>query len=693
MTQPYWINEYFVDPSRNHLCYKGEEIQIPKKELAVLTLLAENAGTVVSHDDLMEHIWGDSVVSPNTLQRYIAQLRKVFGDDSKKQAVIKTYPKVGYSLQATVKWQTQSVSSSLKSTKRNYTHLFLAVFLMLIIGAYLCFKKTDKPLIKLNSLTPITASDTDEITPRYSPDGKYLVYRRYSKLHGIHLWAKNLSTNLEVQLTADSAKYGSYNWSDDADQLAFSVLSFEPGSKKPCWQIQTLDFTKAVKTPQKALKSSPCEEHRMAVSRWITNDRIAVLVKQNGKNHTLQAYDIASKQLTEIYSPVNRDIYSYDFSFRSKTFAVVSRNNKNQHIIEEVDLNGKVLSTATISLAKDHSAHEYYNVYFEPNGEYLLTNTALGLFQLFFDGTMQKISTFGYRNLSEPNLHPQGNKLVAVQESNDQDIAIISVDSKEQLNEQLQRDTTSIARSNELDAAGMFQPNGELIAFASNRSGKKQIWLYDGNVAKQLTYFEKGLQTFDFAWSENGEQLAAVSNDTLMIISLDGKVQSLVSSLLVSKVMQWKSDNEITVIANKKNDNNAFLLSFNKQSLVVEKQKNLQVSKVDWLQFISKDTFVYVNSDRQTWIKNTNNDAPIQINILEDKIGYKRLSTHDNMLYGINHKDQLWRYDFELKTLATIEQLPNTVLYISDFKAGKALITMSLRHNKEIVELELELAQ
>ncbi|MGB0938365.1 MAG: winged helix-turn-helix domain-containing protein [Colwellia sp.] len=689
MTQPYWINEYFVDPSRNHLCYKGEEIQIPKKELAVLTLLAENAGTVVSHDDLMEHIWGDTVVSPNTLQRYIAQLRKVFGDDSKKQAVIKTYPKVGYSLQATVKWQTQSVSTSLKSTKRNYSYLFFAVFLMLIIAAYIGLRDTDKPLIKLNSLTPITASDTDEVTPRYSPDGKYLVYRRYSKLHGIHLWAKNLSTNLEVQLTADSAKYGSYNWSDDANQLAFSVLSFEPGSKKPCWQIQTLDFTKAFKTPQKALKISPCEEYRMAVSRWITNDRIAVLVKQNGKNHTLQAYDIASKQLTEIYSPVNRDIYSYDFSFKSKTFAVVSRNNKNQHIIEEVNLNGKVLSTATISLSKDHSAHEYYNVYFEPNGEYLLTNTALGLFQLFFDGTMQKINTFGYRNLSEPNLHPQGNKLVAVQESNDQDIAIISLDSTEQLNDHLQPDTVSIARSNELDAAGMFQPNGELIAFASNRSGKKQIWLYDGNVAKQLTYFEKGIQTFDFVWSENGEQLAAVSNDTLMIISLDGKVQSLVSSLLVSKVMQWKSDNEITVIANKNNDNNAFLLSFNKQSLVVDKQKNLQVSKVDWLQFINKDTFVYVNSDRQTWIKNTNNDAPIQINLLEEKIGYKRLSTHDNTLYGINHKDQLWRYDFELKTLTTIEQLPNTALYISDFKAGKALITMSLRHNKEIVELEL----
>lgn len=687
MTQSFWINNYLVDLSRNQLKFKGDEIQLPKKELAVLTLLAKNAGEVVSHDQLMEHIWGDSVVSPNTLQRYIAQLRKAFGDNSKKQSIIKTHPKQGYSLEATVRWEKKSNSGTHTSSYRIGPYLFSLILLIFIVGIYLGFDKTEKPVILLNSLSPITATDADEDNPRYSPDGKYLVYRRYSKSHGVHIWAKNLSTNVEVQLTAESAKYGSFNWSYDSSHLAFSVLLLEPGRQKPCWQIQTIDFTKALKTPQKTDKRSACQPNRMAVSRWLTNGDIAVLVRENDKNHSLQSYNLITDQLTEIYSPDNQDVYSYDFSNQSNVFAVVSRNDKNQHVVEKVDLNGKVLSTAFITLEQEHSAHEYYNVYFDPNGNYLLTSSALGLFQLSFNGKMQKINTFGYRNLSQPLLHPEENKLVAVQESIDQDIAIIDINNATELNGQYNNQAISIARSNQLDAAGAFQPNGELIAFVSNRTGKNQIWLFDGEVSRQLTHFKTGLQTSDFAWSPTGNEIATVSNDTLMILSLDGKSQAYSNSLLISKVMQWTANNKIIIIANQANENTAFSLALDRKKLNIEKLNKLQVSKVEWLKFIDIETFVYLDSDRKTWLHSSTAQTPVHIELLMGKIGRKRLTLDKKILYGINHKKQLWRYDLQLNTLTTIKQLPSTSLYISDYRKDKAIVTHSLSHNKEIVEL------
>ena len=109
MSKPYWVNDYLVDLSRNQISFQDDDIAIPKKALAVLTVLAENSGKVVSHDMLMDTVWRTSVVAPNTLQRSIAQLRKAFGDDSKQQSMIKTHAKQGYSLEAKVKWLDEDI--------------------------------------------------------------------------------------------------------------------------------------------------------------------------------------------------------------------------------------------------------------------------------------------------------------------------------------------------------------------------------------------------------------------------------------------------------------------------------------------------------------------------------------------------------------------------------------------------------
>ena len=60
--------------------------------LKVLSLLAKNAGEVVSHQTIKEQIWPNVEVVPNALQRCIAQLRKALGDDAKAQQIIKTHP-------------------------------------------------------------------------------------------------------------------------------------------------------------------------------------------------------------------------------------------------------------------------------------------------------------------------------------------------------------------------------------------------------------------------------------------------------------------------------------------------------------------------------------------------------------------------------------------------------------------------
>ena len=105
MAAQYWVGGFFIDLSRNQITQNNQSQTIAPKALAVLTHLAEHQGKVVGHEELLAKVWPDTVASPNTLQRNIAQLRKALGDDGKVQVYIKTHAKQGYSLECDVRWQ------------------------------------------------------------------------------------------------------------------------------------------------------------------------------------------------------------------------------------------------------------------------------------------------------------------------------------------------------------------------------------------------------------------------------------------------------------------------------------------------------------------------------------------------------------------------------------------------------------
>ena len=117
MAQQYWIGTFFIDLSRNQITQNEQSQTIAPKALEVLTYLAKNKGKVISHDELLDKVWQDTSVSPNTLQKSIAQLRKILGDDGKVQVYIKTHTKKGYSLECDVRWEASIDSARINSTQ------------------------------------------------------------------------------------------------------------------------------------------------------------------------------------------------------------------------------------------------------------------------------------------------------------------------------------------------------------------------------------------------------------------------------------------------------------------------------------------------------------------------------------------------------------------------------------------------
>jgi len=81
--------------------------------MRLLLCLAERAGDVVSIDDLLDQVWSDVTVAPDSVYQAVASLRRLLGDDPKQPAYIETVPRFGYRTVAPVSpWTDHSVSQT-----------------------------------------------------------------------------------------------------------------------------------------------------------------------------------------------------------------------------------------------------------------------------------------------------------------------------------------------------------------------------------------------------------------------------------------------------------------------------------------------------------------------------------------------------------------------------------------------------
>ena len=64
--------------------------------MQVLAVLLDGQGSLVDRDTLLNLVWGRVIVTPGTLTRLIAELRRVLGDDPLKPRFIETIHTKGY---------------------------------------------------------------------------------------------------------------------------------------------------------------------------------------------------------------------------------------------------------------------------------------------------------------------------------------------------------------------------------------------------------------------------------------------------------------------------------------------------------------------------------------------------------------------------------------------------------------------
>ena len=94
------IGELVVDSAGRDATIKGRSIDLTNKEFALLAHLAQNAGKVVSREDLFSHSWGfDISFGSNSLDVYIYRLRRKLESSADRPRYLHTIKGYGYKLE------------------------------------------------------------------------------------------------------------------------------------------------------------------------------------------------------------------------------------------------------------------------------------------------------------------------------------------------------------------------------------------------------------------------------------------------------------------------------------------------------------------------------------------------------------------------------------------------------------------
>jgi two-component system, OmpR family, KDP operon response regulator KdpE len=89
--------EIALDLLRRRVTVRGQEVQLTRTEYELLRHLAQNAGKVMLHEDLLARVWGPEYRDEtNYLRDYVRFLRRKVEADPTKPRYILTRPGVGY---------------------------------------------------------------------------------------------------------------------------------------------------------------------------------------------------------------------------------------------------------------------------------------------------------------------------------------------------------------------------------------------------------------------------------------------------------------------------------------------------------------------------------------------------------------------------------------------------------------------
>ncbi len=159
------FDSFVLDAARRRLTRRGREIHLPDKPFDLLIVLAGRPGEVHSKQDLLAAVWGDVHVEENTVERTVAELRTLLGDNARRPRLIKTVYGRGYVFLPPVEWSEPPTGPPPRGPSIERHGLLITVALSLGLAAVGAF-------LFQSSRTPERASEIQVVRLTYQNSRK-----------------------------------------------------------------------------------------------------------------------------------------------------------------------------------------------------------------------------------------------------------------------------------------------------------------------------------------------------------------------------------------------------------------------------------------------------------------------------------------------------------------------------------------
>jgi len=469
----------------------------------------------------------------------------------------------------------------------------------------------------------------------------------------------------------------------------------------------TLDFGKALAAPQSPSLLMECKNSKIKQSKWLNKNHVA-LMQEFSNRWKLAIYSIADNKSTVIYELKEGNLVDYDYSVTDDTFALTSIHSDGQNYIEILKADGQLLSSHQIEYPPEIPNLRFIYPNFTPHDNQLIFSTGRQLFTLSYRGKIANISLPLDEPLGTPIFHPDGKRALMIKGNWDSDIATLPLSQiaksqstqsqltpaqtdQTQSDQALSREIISdsipipviLERSTLAEDNAIYQPNGELIAFRSKRSGEDQIWLTDGNGAQQLTTFPIDSYISGLSWAADGNSILVNVNNQLTQLALDSSQKSFAFDHRVEQFFQWNSaDNTALLTARIKG-----VLKFGEFNLNNSEFREITDKKVNWALKSEDGRLIYTDQLDRFW-----QPGPAEDQLIEQLNGQgsdKRFIIKHNIIYGINEKFQLWSFNLSDNKFTMLGNMTNKVDYLTDINQSDILFSIRITAKKELAEITL----
>ena len=641
----------------------------------------------MTHKELLEAVWPNVIVEANTLQRCIARLRKIFHDDAKKQQVITTHPKQGYSLIADVKWQAlinNSPTTALEQPKTKFSawtliiaSLLLAIAIALAFTSYSLFKAPADP-DTFSQVTPLTATDKREYLVNFSPDGRYIAFNRHLSIHKNQIWIKDLQQEQEYLLTKDIGIYQRAAWSPDGQQIAFASyhLKGENQAKPECESLVLVSFSLAKIRPQSTKYILPCKQGDFESISWISNHEIVFIDSQNTEQ-AVRLFDINTGELTSLYTNTEQRLDSLAYSARTEQLAIMQHDSLNSNSLILLDIKSTELRKINLNMPPVFAAKNHWPIAWHPTQDKLLTSSDNTFFEIGLNGNFTAHPIATTQTLYYPVYHPEGNKVAVTMGNIDIDIGRLNWTMQQPVSEHIVE--TVLERSIVNDFGGKYQPNSDNLAFISKRSGSNQLWLRQNNNVKRLSNFPSTSRIGNFVWANEGKLLAVTLDWQLNFLDQYGELRTVQTPFKVLRVLQWTNEDQLLLNISDKQQRQVVLYDISSGQHQV-----LFDSAAQWAQLAQNKLYVL---DLAGKFKMISEGKAQHIDTLVDVHGEGSFIIQAQQLVFLDTNKAIWKYYLENKTKHLLYQGDLRMLRLDDVRLDKQdlLYSRYVSGKKEIV--------